>query len=46
MFMENKQTGCEDFKSWVGKLKLLIIQGVIINIPAALVYYENVDTYI
>ena len=35
----------ENLKSSVSKLNPLIIQGVIINIPTASIYYEIVDTY-
>ena len=46
MFMEKQtQIDSENLKFSVGTLNSLIIQSVIINILAASVYYENVDTY-
>ena len=43
MFMGNKQRDNEDFKSLIDKVQTIIIQDVIINIPTASVYYENVN---
>ena len=43
--MENIQTGSENLRFSVGKHDPLIMQGVIINIQATLVNYENVNTY-